>query len=117
MRNGEISQRLEGGILFNGDNAVRRTQSGVGIEGQRAAFDIDAVLAVLPGEGERAGAKLVQRAVARNDARKRHIMAIGVNGRVGAMQTNIMTCRKSSGERRVGKECVSACRSRWTRDP
>src|SRR3546814_3746539 len=79
MRNGEISQRLEGGILFNGDNAVRRTQSGVGIEGQRAAFDIDAVLAVLPGEGERAGAKLVQRAVARNDARKRHIMAIGVN--------------------------------------
>src|SRR3546814_20093464 len=46
MRNGEISQRLEGGILFNGDNAVRRTQSGVGIEGQRAAFDIDAVLAV-----------------------------------------------------------------------
>src|SRR3546814_7536123 len=32
MRNGEISQRLEGGILFNGDNAVRRTQSGVGIE-------------------------------------------------------------------------------------
>src|SRR3546814_11591892 len=71
--------------------------SGLGSAGQRAAFDIGAVLAVLPGEGERAGAKLVQRAVARNDARKRHIMAIGVNGRVGAMQNNIMTCRKIAG--------------------
>src|SRR3546814_17373229 len=91
MRNGELSQRLEGGILFNGDNAVRRTQSGVGIEAQRAAFDIAAVLAVLPGEDERAGPKLAPRAVARNDARQRHCRTIGMNSRRGARPTTHLT--------------------------
>src|SRR3546814_5556728 len=30
--------------------------------------------------------------------------------------TNVVICRERSEERRVGKECVSTCRSRWSPD-
>src|SRR3546814_11869650 len=37
---------------------------------------------------------------------------VGSEGREGA--TPVVTARNRSEERRVGKECVSTCRSRWS---
>src|SRR3546814_15028578 len=39
------------------------------------------------------------------------------NPETGAPSTALALYRERSEERRVGKECVSTCRSRWSRDP
>src|SRR3546814_7538543 len=36
---------------------------------------------------------------------------------LNALFRRLETCGKRSEERRVGKECVSTCRSRWAPDP
>src|SRR3546814_17857976 len=77
-------------------------------EAHRSGEDVgDAIEAIVAREIEDAGAHLVERTGARAGAREIII--------VRAVEDEAAVFNQISAERRVGKEGVSTCRSRWSR--
>src|SRR3546814_20212872 len=62
----------------------------------------------------RAGAQALLEAAIHRCTGFQHIAARDVFRRVDEMRDEAARVRQRSEERRVGKECVSTCRSRWS---
>src|SRR3546814_13757212 len=95
----------------DGVQAVRlaRLRDGqVRVPGTRMRFGVDGVIGLLPGVGDAAGLALSTMVIVQ-------AVRLGARGStVARMVLNVALDTVRSEERRVGKECVSTCRSRWS---
>src|SRR3546814_14973614 len=93
------SQAVVGGFSSGGNLNIKTTKGDANFEGTNISAD---------GDGSIQSAGSVNFNAARDEASSSsnsHSVAVGVS-----------TSTKRSEERRVGKECVSTCRSRWSPD-